>query len=379
MIYFPLSAALAALRAALGADRLARRGGRGGGGAGVVAPNLAWNAANDFATLHHTADNADWSGARLDLARARSASGRAVRRPRAGLLRRLPGRPRAARGATRAALPRADVAADPRASSRCRRCSPGANANWAAAGARRGAGARRRGCWRRGRAGWRRASRSTSRSPRRCRSRRSSPTAGGSVDNLVLARYVGQGDLSRQGRRGGARGRGLDTLVSGNRAMLADFFYTLRDERARDLRRAGRGLPAAPLRPEASAAARAGRRALRRAMRRPRAARPACPGAGRVLDAAHGFRTREVTPTGSPRRCWFPAMRVPSDARTASRTLSHACDSVQHAVSQKKSRRVYRAGNGYEQPVDETRTPEGGLQPALKTASAWPRTSGIRS
>ncbi len=31
----------------------------------VVAPNLAWNASHDFATLHHTAANAAWSGVRL--------------------------------------------------------------------------------------------------------------------------------------------------------------------------------------------------------------------------------------------------------------------------------------------------------------------------
>ena len=61
MIYFPLSAALAALLAP------ARRGSAGATplvaaavALAVVAPNLAWNAANEFATLQHTADNADW-------------------------------------------------------------------------------------------------------------------------------------------------------------------------------------------------------------------------------------------------------------------------------------------------------------------------------
>jgi 4-amino-4-deoxy-L-arabinose transferase-like glycosyltransferase len=33
--------------------------------AAIVAPNLAWNAAHGFATLHHTAANAAWSGVRL--------------------------------------------------------------------------------------------------------------------------------------------------------------------------------------------------------------------------------------------------------------------------------------------------------------------------
>jgi hypothetical protein len=35
----------------------------------AVAPNLAWNAANKFATVSHTADNADWSNAKPDLIR----------------------------------------------------------------------------------------------------------------------------------------------------------------------------------------------------------------------------------------------------------------------------------------------------------------------
>ncbi|HET6972084.1 MAG TPA: glycosyltransferase family 39 protein, partial [Phenylobacterium sp.] len=33
--------------------------------AAVIAPNLAWNASHDFATLHHTAANAAWNGVRL--------------------------------------------------------------------------------------------------------------------------------------------------------------------------------------------------------------------------------------------------------------------------------------------------------------------------
>ena len=47
-------------------------------------------------------------------------------------------------------------------------------------------------------------------------------------DNLVLARYVGRADLSRHAAEV-ARANGLDTLVSDSRAILADFFYTLRD------------------------------------------------------------------------------------------------------------------------------------------------------
>ena len=68
MIYFPLSAALAALL--LPAARIAWRDALLAALVAllIVSPNLAWNAANQFATLHHTADNADWRGPRLDLA-----------------------------------------------------------------------------------------------------------------------------------------------------------------------------------------------------------------------------------------------------------------------------------------------------------------------
>ena len=94
MIYFPLSAALAALAPPLRPHRLARRRSSPPLVALlVVSPNLAWNAANQFATLHHTADNADWHGPRLDLAGLAELPRRPVRRLRPGLLRRLPRRP----------------------------------------------------------------------------------------------------------------------------------------------------------------------------------------------------------------------------------------------------------------------------------------------
>ena len=46
--------------------------------------------------------------------------------------------------------------------------------------------------------------------------------------DLLLARYVGRADVSRRAAEIAAT-EGLDTLVSGDRAILADFFYTLRD------------------------------------------------------------------------------------------------------------------------------------------------------
>ncbi len=46
--------------------------------------------------------------------------------------------------------------------------------------------------------------------------------------DLLLARYVGRAEVSRRAAEIAAA-EGLDTLVSGDRAILADFFYTLRD------------------------------------------------------------------------------------------------------------------------------------------------------
>lgn len=64
MIYFPVGAALAAVltreaREALGWRQIAVAGAIA---LAIVAPNLAWNAANDFSTLSHTAANANWQG-----------------------------------------------------------------------------------------------------------------------------------------------------------------------------------------------------------------------------------------------------------------------------------------------------------------------------
>ncbi len=67
MIYFALGAALATLldaptrRAVLSFKGLAMVA----IAVGIVAPNLAWNAANAFATVSHTADNANWTGPRF--------------------------------------------------------------------------------------------------------------------------------------------------------------------------------------------------------------------------------------------------------------------------------------------------------------------------
>ena len=228
MIYFPLSAALAALL--LPSARIAwrdaarRRPRRPRSSSRPTSPGTP---PTSSPPLHHTADNADWRGPPPRPRRPRRLPRRPVRRRRPGLLRRLPRRPRAAsptptrRYLALMSLPILAIVS-------VQALISGANANWAAAAhlaalvlatavlAPAPAPPRRS------------ASPSTSPSPPRCRSPPSSPTAGASATTSSSHRYVGQADLSRHAAEV-ARANGLDTLVSGNRAMLADFFYTLRD------------------------------------------------------------------------------------------------------------------------------------------------------
>ena len=225
MIYFPLSAATRG-----GAAARARIGWRDAAVAAavalaIVAPNLAWNASHQFATLQHTADNADWQGIRLDIP---------------GLLGFLAGQFAVAgpvlfaaylAGLTRLATPArrylALMSAPILAVVAAQALVSGANANWAAAAHL---------------AALVLAVAVLAGRPRllalglaiNLAVTAALPVAAVFADrwrigdNLVLARYVGQGDLSRRAAEA-ARAEGLDTLVSGNRAMLADFFYTLRD------------------------------------------------------------------------------------------------------------------------------------------------------
>jgi len=305
MIYFPLTAGLAALLVPW-----ARIGWRDAGVAAalalaVVAPNLAWNATNDFATLQHTADNADWQGLRLDvpgllgfLAGQFAVAGPVIFAAYLVALTRVgtdPGR----RYLALVSVPILGVVS-------VQALVSGANANWAAA-AHVGALLLAVGL--------------LVRRPRllalglaiNLAVTVALPVAAVYADrwrigsgNLVLARYVGRGDLSRKAAAV-AREAGVDTLVSGNRAMLADFFYTLRDE--------GLAIHAEPV---------AGFPPHHYAQRH-----PLPPGAGEVLyvtgDAPpacrsadvtpvrvaswtpeQGFRTGEVSAYRVPRRCWFP-------------------------------------------------------------------------
>jgi Dolichyl-phosphate-mannose-protein mannosyltransferase len=225
MVYFPLAAGLAALL--LPAARIGRRDAAIAAvvAVAVVAPNLIWNAANQFATLHHTADNADWSGPRLDLAGlAEFVAGQfAVAGPvlfaayLAGLARlQTPAR----RYLALMSLPVFAVVS-------VQALVSGANANWAAAGH---IGALLLGIA------------VLAGRPRllalsfaiNLAVTLALPAATVFADswrigpNLVLARYVGQAEVSRRAAAI-AEEQGLGTLVSDNRAFLADFFYTLRD------------------------------------------------------------------------------------------------------------------------------------------------------
>ena len=124
--------------------------------------------------------------------------------------------------------------------------------------------------------------------------------------NLVLARYVGQGDVRRRAAEIAREAR-LDTLVSDNRALLADFFYTLRDS--------GLAIYAEPV---------AGFPPHHYAQSHPLpqgpgdvlfvnrdAEGPDCDGAVPALVASWrpelGFLTRDLYAFRVPRSCWFPS------------------------------------------------------------------------
>jgi len=226
MVYFPLSAAVAA--AALPAARIAWRDALVAGAVALalVAPNLAWNAANDFATLQHTAYNADWEGPTADLpALAGFWAGQfAVAGP-------------IVFAAYLVGLPRARVSPAPRypalmslpvfAIVSVQALLAGANANWAAAGHLGAvlvaavvlAGRRR----------WLAAAVAVN-----LAATVALPVAAVFADRwrvgdaLVLDRYVGQAETSRAAAAL-AREAGIDTVVSSSRTYLADLVYTLRD------------------------------------------------------------------------------------------------------------------------------------------------------
>jgi 4-amino-4-deoxy-L-arabinose transferase-like glycosyltransferase len=227
MVYFPLSAAVAALL--LPAARIAWRDAAIAAGLALalLAPNLAWNAANEFATVQHTAYNADWQGPTLSLAGLAGFWGGqfAVAGPvlfaayLAGLARL--GREPAFRYLAAMSLPVLAIVS-------VQALVSGANANWAAAGHLAAV-----------------LIAVAVLAPHRWLLAAglavnlavtiALPVAAVFADswrfgsgNLVLARYVGPAAVSRRAAEI-ARTEGIDTIVSDSRALLADLFYTLRD------------------------------------------------------------------------------------------------------------------------------------------------------
>jgi lipid A galacturonosyltransferase RgtD len=227
MVYFPVSAAIAALLVPA-----ARIGWRDAGLAGLVAlavvsPNIWWNLSHDLTTLQHTADNADFEGFRLEWAKLLEfwAGQFAVSGPvlfgaflvTLGTARRQP----ATAFLALMALPTLAIVT-------AQAILSGANANWAAPGH---IAAVLLGisllAWH---PRWLTASFAINGFLSL-----SLPVLVIFADtlrigsgNLLMDRYVGMAAVSHRAEEI-ARREDLDTLVAGNRALLADFFYTLRD------------------------------------------------------------------------------------------------------------------------------------------------------
>lgn len=306
MIYFPISAIIAAL--ALPAWRIARRDALIAAAVALlfVSPNLVWNATNGFTTLHHTADNTQLEkGASLDVFELLSfwANQFVITGPVffAAYLAGLGSVRRDSRAAFLAlmSLPTLAIVS-------VQALLAGAHGNWAAAGHI---------------AGLVLACAVLAPRPRLLAiglAINLAVTAALPVasifaqtwkvgDNLVFAGYAGQEAFALRAAET-ARGAGLDTLVAENRGMLAAMFYSLRD--------AGLSLYAEPTQgfPPHHYAQK----------------HPLPPGEGDVLFLTHtatgpacrtpgtpveivgrwtpevGFTTREILAFRVPRSCWFP-------------------------------------------------------------------------
>jgi lipid A galacturonosyltransferase RgtD len=227
MIYFPVSAALAALALPRARIAFADAAIAAATALALVAPNLLWNAGNDFATLQHTADNTDFAGLTLrPVALLQFWAGQfGVAGPvlfaayligLAGIGRSWPHRYLAAMSLPVFAIVSVQA------------LQAGANANWAAAG-HLGAVVVAASVLA-GRRAWLIASFAVNGFVTLAL-----PVATVLADswrigsgNLVLERYVGMGEVSRRAAAI-AGAEGLDSIVASNRAFLADLFYTLRD------------------------------------------------------------------------------------------------------------------------------------------------------
>ena len=305
MVYFPLCATLAAI--VLPSARIGwRDAGLAAAVAGaLIAPNLVWNATNQFATLHHTADNADWHGPALNfpglaafLAGQFAVSGPVLFAASLAGYARL-GDP-VRRYLALMSLPVFAIVS-------VQALVSGANANWAASGHLAAL-----------------VLAVAMLLPRRrllalglalnLAVSLALPLAAVTADrwqrgddegNLVLDRYVGQSALAEKAAAV-ARDNGLDTLVSGNRAYLAAFFYTLRASGLAIYAEPVEGFPPHhyaqkhPLPPGAGDVLYVGRYP-------PVCRNPAiAPAEVASWQPALGFETRVVHAWRVPRTCWFP-------------------------------------------------------------------------
>jgi 4-amino-4-deoxy-L-arabinose transferase-like glycosyltransferase len=302
MVYFPLCAVLAA--ALVPSARVAWRDAlvAAAVAAALIAPNLMWNATNQFATLHHTADNADWQGLSLDFDEfAEFLSAQFAVSGPVFFLATLAGYLRL-RDPVRLTLALFSLPVFAVVSMQA--LFSGANANWAAVGHV---------------AGLVLAIAELLPRPRllalglaiNLAVTVALPVAAVYADrwkigdNLVLARYVGQSALASKAAEV-ARETGLPTLVSGNRAYLAAFFYALRDSGLALYAEPVQGFPPHhyaqkhPLPP--------GPDDVLYVNRYP----PAClntavaPQEVAAWRPALGFETHEVHAWRVPRACWFP-------------------------------------------------------------------------
>jgi 4-amino-4-deoxy-L-arabinose transferase-like glycosyltransferase len=306
MIYFALSAILAAIL--LPTARIAWRDTAIASVVALtlVAPNLAWNASHQFATLQHTAYNADWQGPRIDLAGfAEFVAGQFAVSGPVLFAAYLVGVAQVGRDPTRRwlvlmSLPIFVVVS-------LQALGAGANANWAAT-AHLAALVLALGLLV-GHPRWLALGLAINLAVTVAL-----PVAAIYADrwrigpgNLVLARYVGQGDLSRRAGEV-AKAEALDTVVSGDRQILADLFYTLRDSGLRIYSEPVSGFPPHhyaqkhPLPPGPGEVLYISRSADG----------PVCRTSGLAPEQVAswrpelGFMTQEIRAFRVSRRCWFP-------------------------------------------------------------------------
>jgi hypothetical protein len=306
MVYFPVSAALAALL--LPSARISRRDALIAAAIAVasILPNLAWNFANGFATLHHTADNTRL-GSKAGLLPLKLLSFWANQFVISGpvlfaaYLAGLGGIRRDGRTALLALLSLPTLAIVS-----VQALLAGAHGNWAAAGhvaalvlAAAVLAPRRRLLV---------AGLGTNLAVAAAL-----PVAAIFADrwqvgdSLVFEGYVGQEAFSQRAAEA-ARAAGLDTIVSSNREMLAAFFYSLRDSDLSLYAEPVQDFPPHhyaqkyPLPPGTGDVLYVGRSSKG----------PDCAASGVSIEEvaswqpALGFMTAEIHAFRVPRRCWYP-------------------------------------------------------------------------